>query len=203
MENNKNTENLTQGVENQLITVYHAWVLEYGKDCDGAHTRGCITPFQTKSEAAKYQEMMLDGSDGLIYGLTTDYSTVIEYINDFQLEGNYEYEVQKLGLTDEQIDDIMICALEGGINYWCYKAGIKKGEVRQAEILSDCLSKGNTIILLSDDGEKAELTKEKLQHAVTVLYPAVFNEPFDYENHDADTVDNLIQLAVFGELVYC
>ena len=33
----------------------------------------------------------------------------------------------KVKITDEDIDDIMTTAFNGGINYWCYKCGNSRG----------------------------------------------------------------------------
>ena len=43
-------------------------------------------------------------------------------------------------VSNEDIDDIMVSALEGGINYWCRKAEVKGEYLR--EYASDQISSG-------------------------------------------------------------
>lgn len=59
---------------------------------------------------------------------------------------NYNIEVnKKYTVTPQDIDDIMVTALEGGINYWCRKAKVV-GEYL-GECASDQISRGGSLIL--------------------------------------------------------
>lgn len=49
-------------------------------------------------------------------------------------------------VTDEDIDDIMVSALEGGINHWCAEAKVQ-GEYL-GEFASDQISRGGTLLLI-------------------------------------------------------
>lgn len=41
----------------------------------------------------------------------------------------FEVKVEiRVELTQQDIDDIMVAALEGGINYWCDEAAVEGGE---------------------------------------------------------------------------
>lgn len=63
-------------------------------------------------------------------------------------------------VTDEDIDDIMVSALEGGINHWCAEAKVQ-GEYL-GEFASDQISRGGTLLLYDVEERKyEELTKEK------------------------------------------
>lgn len=40
-------------------------------------------------------------------------------------------------VTQEDVDDIMACALEGGISYWCSEAEIVEDAIVQCAVLGD------------------------------------------------------------------
>lgn len=117
-------------------------------------------------------------------------------------------------VTEEDIDDIMVTALAGGINYWC----------RKAEVIGKRLGEGwgheqiarGGILRLYDAEEDAhyDLDREKflaglkkyLQHP---LYEGTIevgdNEEamvLDCGMIDAPAADQIIQYAVFGDIVY-
>lgn len=117
-------------------------------------------------------------------------------------------------VTEEDIDDIMVTALKGGINYWC----------REAEVIGKRLGEGwgheqiarGGILRLYDAEEDAhyDLDREKflaglkkyLQHP---LYEGTIevgdNEEamvLDCGMIDAPAADQIIQYAVFGDIVY-
>lgn len=116
-------------------------------------------------------------------------------------------------VTDEDIDDIMVSALEGGINHWCAEAKVQ-GEYL-GEFASDQISRGGTLLLYDAKGKKyEELTKEKfldglkryLKHPVyeDTIYPGTHEDRFlvDCTLIDAPVSDTIIQYALFGEIVY-
>ena len=51
----------------------------------------------------------------------------------------------EVNLSQQDIDDIMVTALEGGINYWCRRAKVV-GEYL-GEAASDQISRGGSLIL--------------------------------------------------------
>lgn len=55
-----------------------------------------------------------------------------------------------VNLTQQDIDDIMVAALEGGINYWCRKAEAVGGYL--GECASDQISRGGSLILYDAEG---------------------------------------------------
>lgn len=111
-------------------------------------------------------------------------------------------------LTEEDIDDIMCAALEGGISYWCRKAEVV-GEYL-GDYASDQISRGGTLKLYdSEDDEVYELTLEKLLHGFELwviggydTYGAVSNEEVDTGEIDAEKADQICQLALFDEIIY-
>lgn len=116
-------------------------------------------------------------------------------------------------VTDEDIDDIMVSALEGGINHWCAEAKVQ-GEYL-GEFASDQISRGGTLLLYDANERKyVELTKEKfliglkhyLKHPLydDTVYPGTHEDRFlvDCTLIDAPVSDMIIQYALFGEVVY-
>ncbi len=75
----------------------------------------------------------------------------------------------KLELSQQDIDDLMVTALEGGINYWCRKAKITMipEGVDPNIIASDVISRKGTLVLYdAESTDKWELTLEKFMKAV-------------------------------------
>ena len=116
-------------------------------------------------------------------------------------------------VTDEDIDDIMVSALEGGINHWCAEAKVQ-GEYL-GEFASDQISRGGTLLLYDVEERKyEELTKEKflagmkryLEHPIyeDTIYPGTHEVRYllDCTLIDAPVSDMIIQYALFGEIVY-
>ena len=112
-------------------------------------------------------------------------------------------------LTDQDIDDIICSALEGGITYWARRATVV-GEFK-GEYASDQISRGGSLIITDrEDGSKHELTKEKFiagfdkwYNAGGDFYKAVQDDgSVDCGLIDADRADAIVQYALFGELVY-
>lgn len=99
----------------------------------------------------------------------------------------------KTTITSEQIDDIMTSALEGGISYWCNQVKVKGNYEGYA---SDQISKGGVLKLRDDDGKWHILTKAKFLKGVSL------HKNHDFDNYDATDADSIVQLAIFGELVY-
>lgn len=120
---------------------------------------------------------------------------------------------KNVNISQEDIDEIMCAALEGGITYWCYGAqSIMPDEwMKENNInyLSDVTGRGGDIVLTTEDGDyvltlKAFLTG--VQMAIddnTVAIETINNEyRIDTCMIDADIADVIIQYALFGKLVY-
>lgn len=105
--------------------------------------------------------------------------------------------ITKQTVTDEEIDDIMTTALEGGITYWCDQA-ITDVDLED-NYLSEMLTKGATIKLHDAEEDKwHELTLEKLLKAMGETYFIVDM----YDAEDAEDADQVVQHAIFGEAIY-
>lgn len=111
-------------------------------------------------------------------------------------------------LTGQDIDDLIACALEGGINYWCRLVTVKDVPKRfegKYEYASDVISLGGKLELTEDyTGKKHVLTLEKFMKGVKMTckdhgYKSGA-ELINY--HDAEVADCLIQYALFEEIIY-
>jgi len=104
-------------------------------------------------------------------------------------------------LTKQDINDIMVTALEGGINYWCLGAMPENPQERkEGEYLSDILSKGKDIMLMDDFGKEHFLTLDNFKKGFKMFQKD--NQVEDAGDIDADFADQIIQYAIFGEIIY-
>ena len=106
----------------------------------------------------------------------------------------------------EDIDDIMVAALEGGITYWCDCAKVQGDYL--GEYASDQIGRGG-ILLLHDmeEDEWQTLTHEKFMRGLKMYLQnsdmSVIDEgKLDCCQIDADIADQIVQYAIFGEVVY-
>ena len=112
----------------------------------------------------------------------------------------------EVNLTQQDVDDIMVAALEGGINYWCREAEVV-GEYL-GEYASDQISRGGSLILHdSESSDKWELTLEKFLNGVKLYFEdgchvQVEDNRIDAGDIDAGDADCIVQFALFGEVVF-
>lgn len=110
-----------------------------------------------------------------------------------------------LKVSDEDIDDIMVTALEGGITYWCHQAKVV-GEYL-GDYASEQISRGGELKLYdSSDGKGYILTKENFMEGLKKYIEKrpriIYNGKIDVGQIDAEAADCIIQYAIFGELMY-
>ena len=114
----------------------------------------------------------------------------------------------EIKITQEDIDDIMSAALDGGINYWCEKAEVDGDYL--GEYASEQISRGGNLKLYDSEDDKVyTLTREKLLEGIQ-KYLADPNKPYDIlDGHTIDccivddvVADIMIQYAIFGDLIY-
>ncbi len=119
--------------------------------------------------------------------------------------------VNGVRVTSEDIDDVMVSALEGGITYWCDEA-VVVGQYL-GDFASDQISRGGMLKLhANEDDEWFILTKEKFLHGLEMELSDAKERITDVDENgeryldpgDIDGVeaDNIVQYALFGELVY-
>ena len=123
---------------------------------------------------------------------------------------NYNIEVnKKYTVTPQDIDDIMVTALEGGINYWCRKAEVV-GEYL-GEYASDQISRGGSLILYdAESSDNWELNLEKLLDGIQKAIEDNWFSDYDWYvgggldccQIDGDVADVIVQLALFDEIVF-
>lgn len=114
----------------------------------------------------------------------------------------------EVNFTSQDIDDIMVCALEGGINYWCRQAKVVGKYL--GEYASDQISRGGTLILYdAESSDKWELTLGKFLNGMKLAVEQGVGLSFnpadgsiDTGDIDADAADAIVQLALFGEVVF-
>jgi hypothetical protein len=130
-------------------------------------------------------------------------------------------------ISEDRIHDLLTCAIEGGIGYWCqiqngdgdieYPDGLSYDDFRIGGSLNPASKPYSPygLIAMTDgmelplaDSEDPDtrwtLNREKIQRGLTLLakeYPRHFAN-FMSEDEDADTADAFFQLAVLGEIVY-
>lgn len=120
----------------------------------------------------------------------------------------------EIHITDEMIDDIMVSALEGGINYWCDEAKVVGKYL--GEYASDQISRDGVLKLHNTDmDEYYILTKPNFLEGVKIAYkehPEWFKREEDkstnkevYElnerKQDAIMADCLVQYGLWKEIV--
>lgn len=117
--------------------------------------------------------------------------------------------IKPIHLTVENIDDIMVSALEGGITYWCGEAEVVEDK-RVAEWGHEQIARGGMLILHDiESDDKWELTLEKFLKGFKLWldnggdeYGAVSGGEVDCGDIDAGCADEIIQYALFGEVVF-
>ena len=123
---------------------------------------------------------------------------------------NYNIEVnKKYTVTPQDIDDIMVTALEGGIDYWCRKAEVV-GEYL-GEYASDQISRGGSLILYdAESSDYWELDLEKLLYGIQKAIEDDWFDDYDWYvdgeldccQIDAEVADTIVQLALFDDIVF-
>lgn len=113
-------------------------------------------------------------------------------------------------VTAQQIEDLIVTAIEGGITYW---AGLcdsdlfkdKPKDLPISQFIFQLLYEGKSVKFYDaeedDDSVDWELTLDKLLKGIALNYEQRKWDS-DLDNYDADTADSIIQFALFGELVY-
>ena len=111
-------------------------------------------------------------------------------------------------ISDEDIDDIMSAALDGGITYWCGRAKVV-GEYL-SEYASEQISRGGVLKLYDIEEPKAvyELTLDKFLVGLRLwienerAFQLTEAGRLDIGQIDAVAADAIIQYALFCDIVY-
>ena len=110
-------------------------------------------------------------------------------------------------ISNENINDLMVTALEGGINYWCGKVRIIKFPENTSDnvLASDVISGDGELKLFDAESDDSWiLTKDKFLNGVikTLKWGNFESVEEMMDNHDAETADVLIQFALFDDIVF-
>lgn len=115
----------------------------------------------------------------------------------------------KITVRDQDIDDIMSCALDGGICYWCKAANVV-GEYL-GEYASDQISRGGQLELVPYEGDPSVvIDQDAVLRGIRMALENDYlrNDMLDTEDGklvldiDGAAADAIIQYGAFGELVY-
>ena len=122
----------------------------------------------------------------------------------------FELQISKtIKLTQEDIDDIVCTALEGGINYWCCEAEVVGDYL--GEYASDQISRGGKLKLYDAESDDVwELNLDNFLKGFKLWvkegydqYDAVQEDgTVDCCEIDAACADEIIQFALFDEIVF-
>ena len=106
--------------------------------------------------------------------------------------------------TDEDMEDIIVTALEGGIGYWaCLDNTEQPDGTITAEWAWKVLQNGGQLHFFDEEDDDAEYFMD-LASLYTGIGLAIKDKYWDgdMDNLDALVADSIIQYAVFGEVVY-
>lgn len=117
-------------------------------------------------------------------------------------------------LTQQDIDDIMVAALEGGINYWCWRVVVQGDYL--GEYASEQISRGGKLAVwidepFEDDKTCYMLDRDKFLAGFKLWlekggdsYDVIdyFDGSVDCGQIDATCADEIVQYALFGEVVF-
>ena len=104
-------------------------------------------------------------------------------------------------VTQQDIDDIMVAALEGGIDYWCQEAEVIE-EKRVADWGHEQIARGGVLILHdaeSDDKWELDLW---IQNGDDRYHALQKDGTLDCCEIDSDMADMIVQYAIFGEVQF-
>ena len=113
-------------------------------------------------------------------------------------------------ITDEMVTDIVVTAFEGGSNYWIQRIEyVVTPEVKYEPFVKygqePFWTNGGAINVIEDEepGTPHLLTKRVMRKGIKAAaeHYGLTPERF-HEEHDAETADVALQLALLGEVVY-
>lgn len=105
-------------------------------------------------------------------------------------------------IDNSDINDLMVTAIESGTG-WCYFRRLNKEEFKDVHITEILTLGGSLKVIDTEADEEHILTLDMVLKGIKMELEETcqsFDEMFD--NHDAYTADNIIQYALFGELIY-
>jgi len=113
--------------------------------------------------------------------------------------------VAKIELSDQDIDDLMVTALEGGINYWVRDIENIVPDGVEFEYRSELIAKGGSLKITDDEmGDTNVLNLENFMEGVREVcrIRGFYNGQELMDNHDAEIADMIIQIALYKEIMF-
>lgn len=135
-------------------------------------------------------------NDSRVDSFLADIDSITEFDNHF--------------IADQDIADLLVTAFEGGINYWCGEVTVhippSENYNEDEDYMSDLLHHGGELKLtdIEDPYDAWILTKDKFIEGLKRVLKEnnwTVEDLMDYQ--DADVVDQIIQYALFNEIVFC
>lgn len=124
-------------------------------------------------------------------------------------------------LTDEELDEVCVTALEGGIGYWaCLRNDLPKFEacakahpdLATSEVVAQRLREGNGSVVFEEEMEGVSgtpecwrLTLAKLEAGCDLFAKAqgkTVRQAIEDASFDSDAADLVFQYALLGKLIY-
>lgn len=109
--------------------------------------------------------------------------------------------------TDQDFDDLLVTAVEGGINYWCRKVeilGEKSPQTNHFLDITNALINGQMIRFYDNESDDAwDMNLNDFMSGIRE-YCYRYDVLLEYlmDNYDAGSADSIIQLALFEELIF-
>lgn len=129
----------------------------------------------------------------------------------FRDENKTVFEVEiKLSITEDHIENLLVTAFEGSINYWAridtstllWKQ--KPSDIPISIWAAELILRGQAIKIYDvvDPDTSAYLTLNGIKNGLAKELQA-HPENIEPENWDADFADNVIQFALWNDIIYC
>ena len=128
-------------------------------------------------------------------------------------------------VTDEMLDDVMVTALEGGINYWAEKQTLKNNDYKGADYASHAISRGAEMRVhlredcLFEESRQVKSDPHNEAYRNKKAYRKIYKlnkelllqgcqkyvdrgKKFDTSYMDADDADLILQYSLFGDVIF-
>lgn len=174
--------------------------------CNSCGTEEALEDFGNRCNAKQH-------SDAYKESLIKNWWLIREVLGDEDVisrSNEWEFKAERTVIvTQEDIDDIMGGALEGGITYWCCKAEVVEDDY-YGEYASEQISRGGSLRLYDNEtDEKYLLTLEKFLKGIRLAIKYGYgNDWFSDDARldccmiDGEAADIIVQMALFGEVVF-
>lgn len=174
--------------------------------CNSCGTEEALEDFGNRCNAEQH-------SDAYKESLIKNWWLIREVLGDEDVisrSNEWEFKAERIVIvTQEDVDDIMVGALEGGITYWCCKAEVVEDDY-YGEYASEQISRGGSLRLYdNEDDEQYILTLDKFLKGLRLAIKEGYGNDWfsddarlDCAMIDGEAADIIVQMALFGEVVF-